>query len=74
VLALPLAVVAKIWIQELLVKDILDHWKTSNQRPWKPALVGISDDSESLSQEIETSSTIAPSTNTPDSVNLSEKN
>ncbi|MEO0538815.1 MAG: AI-2E family transporter [Cyanobacteria bacterium P01_A01_bin.123] len=26
VLALPLAVVAKVWIQELLIKDVLDQW------------------------------------------------
>ncbi|MEL7332109.1 MAG: AI-2E family transporter [Cyanobacteria bacterium J06560_2] len=26
-LALPLTVVAKTWIQELLIKDVLDHWK-----------------------------------------------
>lgn len=40
VLALPLAVVAKIWMQELLVKDILDRWKKSNQKPWQPAIAG----------------------------------
>jgi predicted PurR-regulated permease PerM len=27
VLALPLAVVAKVWIQEVLVKDVLDQWQ-----------------------------------------------
>ncbi len=27
VLALPLTVIAKTWIQEALIKDILDHWK-----------------------------------------------
>jgi predicted PurR-regulated permease PerM len=26
-LALPLTVVAKIWVQEVLVKDVLDEWK-----------------------------------------------
>mgnify|MGYP005839147507 CR=1 FL=1 len=29
-LALPLTVVAKTWIEELLFKDILDHWHTSS--------------------------------------------
>jgi predicted PurR-regulated permease PerM len=29
VLALPLTVVAKVWIEEALIKDILDHWKLS---------------------------------------------
>ncbi|TVQ45128.1 MAG: AI-2E family transporter [Gloeocapsa sp. DLM2.Bin57] len=29
-LALPLTVVAKTWIEELLFKDILDHWNTSS--------------------------------------------
>ena len=28
-LALPLAVVAQVWIQEVLIKDILDQWKVS---------------------------------------------
>jgi predicted PurR-regulated permease PerM len=27
VLALPLTVVSKIWIQELLLNDLLDQWK-----------------------------------------------
>ncbi|MEO0868389.1 MAG: AI-2E family transporter, partial [Cyanobacteria bacterium J06642_11] len=40
VLALPLAVVAKIWLQELLVKDILDRWKTSSRFGWQPVLSG----------------------------------
>lgn len=29
-LALPLTVVAKIWVQEVLVKDVLDEWKHNN--------------------------------------------
>lgn len=48
VLALPLAVVAKIWVQELLVKDILDQWKISDFSPWKPTLAGIPDEIDSL--------------------------
>ena len=31
-LALPLTVVAKTWIQELLIKDVLNHWKLDSQR------------------------------------------
>ncbi|MBE9076018.1 AI-2E family transporter [Romeria aff. gracilis LEGE 07310] len=31
-LALPLTVVAKIWIQELVIQDILDGWKMSSRR------------------------------------------
>ncbi|MEM7795496.1 MAG: AI-2E family transporter, partial [Cyanobacteria bacterium P01_C01_bin.118] len=45
VLALPLAVVAKIWLQELLVKDILDQWALSDSHPWKLALAGVAADS-----------------------------
>lgn len=48
VLALPLAVVAKIWVQELLVKDILDQWKISDFSPWKPTLAGVPDEIDSL--------------------------
>lgn len=32
VLALPLTVVAKIWIQELVIKDILDQWQLPRSR------------------------------------------
>ncbi len=53
VLALPLAVVAKIWMQELLVKDILDQWKISNFAPWKPALAGIPDVQDALLEKTE---------------------
>lgn len=31
-LALPLAVIAKTFIQEILIKDILDQWRGTNQR------------------------------------------
>lgn len=34
ILALPLAVVAKIWLQELVIKDILDHWQRGPIAPW----------------------------------------
>ena len=32
-LALPLMIVSKVWIQELLIKDILDNWQTNNHQP-----------------------------------------
>ncbi|MGD1855190.1 MAG: AI-2E family transporter [Leptolyngbyaceae cyanobacterium] len=41
VLALPLAVVAKIWLQELLVKDILDQWEIPGFTSWTKSLAGI---------------------------------
>lgn len=53
VLALPLAVVAKIWMQELLVKDILDQWKMPEVGPWKPTLAGIPDEIDSLLEAAE---------------------
>jgi predicted PurR-regulated permease PerM len=34
VLALPLAVVAKTWLQELIIKDILDNWPQDPNLPW----------------------------------------
>ena len=61
VLALPLAVVAKIWMQELLIKDILDRWETSAFTPWKSALVGIPEDPDSLLKTAEPTSGITPS-------------
>ncbi|MBT9315837.1 AI-2E family transporter [Leptothoe spongobia] len=63
VLALPLAVVAKIWLQELLVKDVLDHWEIPDFRPWKPALAGIPEDTDPLLEETKLSQTITPSPN-----------
>lgn len=41
-LALPLTVVAKTWIQELLIKDVLNHWQLSTRRPFQTALSGAS--------------------------------
>ncbi|MGB7440000.1 MAG: AI-2E family transporter [Coleofasciculaceae cyanobacterium] len=32
-LALPLTVVAQVWLKEVLIKDILDSWKISRQHP-----------------------------------------
>ncbi|MEO0396786.1 MAG: AI-2E family transporter [Cyanobacteria bacterium P01_A01_bin.137] len=60
VLALPLAVVAKIWMQELLIKDILDQWEIPGFRPWKPSLAGASHDMDSLPQKSEPASGITP--------------
>ena len=60
VLALPLAVVAKIWMQELLIKDILDQWEISDFRPWKTALAGAPNDVDSLPQKNEPASGITP--------------
>lgn len=55
VLALPLTVIAKTWIQEALIKDILDRWKQPEQ-PGKPgfseeqALLEFSTDSPTWEQ------------------------
>ncbi|MEM9264340.1 MAG: AI-2E family transporter [Cyanobacteria bacterium P01_F01_bin.13] len=62
VLALPLAVVAKIWLQELLVKDILDQWQISDFTPWTTAFAGVPNDTESLPEKTEPVSAIAAST------------
>jgi predicted PurR-regulated permease PerM len=40
-LALPLTVVAKIWVQEVLVKDVLDQW--GDNHPKETELVMVSD-------------------------------
>ncbi|MGD1863655.1 MAG: AI-2E family transporter [Phormidesmis sp.] len=40
-LALPLTVVAKTWIQELLIRDVLDHWHLSPQGHLHPATLPI---------------------------------
>ncbi|MEO0645826.1 MAG: AI-2E family transporter [Cyanobacteria bacterium J06650_10] len=48
-LALPLTVVAKTWIQELLIKDILNHWQVSTRRPFQQSLT-----------ESKTNSTVQP--------------
>lgn len=38
-LALPLTVVAKIWVQEVLIKDVLDQWGTKSDRETELILV-----------------------------------
>ncbi len=60
VLALPLAVVAKIWLQELLVKDILDQWEVSGFGSWKPALAGVSNNIENPTESLLETTTPAP--------------
>jgi predicted PurR-regulated permease PerM len=36
-LALPLTVVTKTWLQELLIKDVLNHWNLTPQKQLQPA-------------------------------------
>ncbi|MBD2593020.1 AI-2E family transporter [Nostoc spongiaeforme FACHB-130] len=38
-LALPLTVVAKIWVQEILVKDVLDQWGTHHSKETEMVIV-----------------------------------
>ena len=39
-LALPLTVVAKIWVQEVLIKDVLDQWHNHEENNPELALIG----------------------------------
>ncbi|MDZ7959256.1 MAG: AI-2E family transporter [Aulosira sp. DedQUE10] len=41
-LALPLTVVAKIWLQEVLIKDVLDEWGSSHQKEAELVIVSNS--------------------------------
>lgn len=41
-LALPLTVVAKIWLQEVLIKDVLDEWGTNHQHNTEVVIVSES--------------------------------
>ncbi|MBD2209490.1 AI-2E family transporter [Calothrix sp. FACHB-156] len=41
-LALPLTVVAKIWLQEVLIKDVLDEWGNSHQKESELVIVSNS--------------------------------
>ncbi|MBD2354342.1 AI-2E family transporter [Tolypothrix sp. FACHB-123] len=41
-LALPLTVVAKIWLQEVLIKDVLDQWGASHQQEAELVIVSHS--------------------------------
>ncbi|AFY33483.1 AI-2E family transporter [Calothrix sp. PCC 7507] len=45
-LALPLTVVAKIWLQEVLIKDVLDQWGNSHQKGAELVVISDSIDSE----------------------------
>jgi hypothetical protein len=38
-LALPLTVVAKIWVQEVLIKDVLDEWGNKSNKETELVLV-----------------------------------
>jgi predicted PurR-regulated permease PerM len=38
-LALPLTVVAKIWVQEVLIKDVLDNWNNNEEDHTKLTIV-----------------------------------
>lgn len=40
-LALPLTVVAKTWIQELLIKDVLNHWELAPNSPLHQAKLAL---------------------------------
>jgi predicted PurR-regulated permease PerM len=58
-LALPLTVVAKIWVQEVLIKDVLDQWGNKSNK--EPELVLVSDQrSLDASQKTETHSSESP--------------
>ncbi|WP_353930481.1 AI-2E family transporter [Okeanomitos corallinicola TIOX110] len=43
-LALPLTVVAKIWVEEVLVKDVLDQWQYHHQAENELVMIGESSD------------------------------
>ena len=74
VLALPLAVVAKIWLQELVVKDILDQWENSGFTPWKTALAGVPNSPDSLPETTEQTSETTPSSGEADEISSPANN
>ncbi|MDZ8050150.1 MAG: AI-2E family transporter [Aulosira sp. ZfuVER01] len=55
-LALPLTVVAKIWLQEVLIKDVLDEWGHSHQKESELVIVshspGLDDPRETDNSDI----------------------
>lgn len=53
-LALPLTVVTKTWLQELLIKDVLNSWNLAPNSPFSQAALAIG------SQNIDPSKAIAP--------------
>ncbi len=65
VLALPLADDAKIWLQEFLVKDILDQWKISSFTGWQTALDGVPNDTDPLLEKTESPPILESSTSEP---------
>jgi len=66
-LALPLAVIAKTWIQEALIKDILDHW----QQPEPQGNSGFSE--EQALSEFAIDSSVREQSNPSDEEKRSEK-
>lgn len=49
-LALPLTVVAKIWVQEVLIKDVLDQWGDNHQQATELVIVSESPKIEGLAK------------------------
>ncbi|MEH2289655.1 AI-2E family transporter [Nostoc sp.] len=45
-LALPLTVVAKIWLQEVLIKDVLDEWENNNRKETEFVIVSESPETD----------------------------
>ncbi|TAE59275.1 MAG: AI-2E family transporter [Nostocales cyanobacterium] len=54
-LALPLTVVAKIWVEEVLVKDVLDQWQYHHQSENELVMISESDNHDDL-QEVKINS------------------
>jgi predicted PurR-regulated permease PerM len=54
-LALPLTVVAKIWVQEVLVKDVLDEWKHNHHQDTEFVMIAESIDNNET-EDIEVTS------------------
>lgn len=49
-LALPLTVVAKIWVQEVLIKDVLDQWGNNHQKDTEFIIVSESPTSDEFTK------------------------
>jgi predicted PurR-regulated permease PerM len=52
-LALPLSVVAQVWLKEVIVKDILDQWNYQGEKPTRAVIVSDSPEATESSEEIE---------------------
>jgi len=50
-LALPLTVVAKIWVQEVLVKDVLDQWGNRHTKETEVVIIGKSPSNDDWPEE-----------------------